>query len=124
MTRISVLFIALLVLGNPTAIAITDATHAAYTQETIRAISSEGSTQGTGASGKEQANAGFTFVLDQGSHGSSKFHHEEDGKSHGFSFEKWDRHRGLRQLGCACLKWLLVLLHLTIIVVAFMHQLH
>lgn len=124
MTRISFFFIALLILGIPAGVASTAGQKADYFLATVQAGSMESPSPESGHSQSDWAVPGFSLMLDHGSHGASKFHHEEDGKSHGFSFEKWDRHRGLRQFGCTCVKYILVLLHLAIILVAFMHQIH
>jgi hypothetical protein len=124
MTRISFFFIALLILGNPTVFARVAHQKADLFAVILQTASPEPGTAESGSSQSEWAFPGFSLMVDHGSHSSSKFHHEEDGKAHGFSFEKWDRHRGLRHLGCACVKWILVLLHLAVIFVAFIHQLH
>jgi hypothetical protein len=124
MTRISFFFIAFLILGNPAVVANAVDQHAELFTIVLQSGSFESAPAESGHLQPEWATPGFGLMMDHGSHSSSKFHHEEDGKAHGFSFEKWDRHRGLRQIGCACLKCILILLHLTIILVAFMHQIH
>ena len=67
---------------------------------------------------------GIGWMIEHHGHSAGKFHHEEDGKHHGFCFDRLGRRHWTGHLTCACLKCFLVIMHLLLIAIAFLHQLH
>ncbi|MCU0380260.1 MAG: hypothetical protein MUE58_03630 [Chitinophagaceae bacterium] len=71
----------------------------------------------------EQMVISIGMILEHGEHG-TRFHHEEDGKWHGFYFDRIRRKPSMRDFKCFCLKFMLGVLHIVLILVAFLHLLH
>ena len=74
--------------------------------------------------GPEGLLLGLGWNAEHGGQLNARFHHEEDGHLHGFCFDRLNRRSWFRRISCVLLKSVLVLIHLALILVAFLHILH
>lgn len=74
--------------------------------------------------GTEGILLGMGWNVEHSGHSYTKFHHEEDGHFHGFCFDRLNRRSWFRKASCLVLKCILVVVHIVLIIVAFLHTLH
>lgn len=122
MTRTIFLFASLLILQFQVTLA--DTKSATLLSSAVADITHPEKPMDPGMPQQDPLSHGLGWMIDHSHHLGGKFHHEEDGKLHGFCFDKMNRRHWLTSVTCICLKCVLVFVHLALILVAFVHHLH